>query len=165
MSLWIGQFQLCPTPPPPGYSGAFAHRFSPGGGTFANFARCPGAGHWLTPGPTPNFWHARFPISINITFTEDFTGKTSRLAHLSRTEKKLKRVGNVCSRFYACISSLLIKPELHSEMGIYWQESTFFWLLNQISVDIIWRTSFRIYKTIPNSQLYSALLILKSIIL
>ena len=58
-------------------------------------------------------------------YTVDFTGKTSRLAHLLRT-KKLKRVGNVCARFYACISSLLIKPELHSEMGIYWQESTFF---------------------------------------
>ena len=97
-------------------------------------------------------------------YTEDFTGKTSRLAHLLRTEK-LNRVGNVCSQFYACISSLLIKPELHSEIGIYWQESTFFWLLNQICVNIIWRTSFCIYKTIPNSQLYRALLILKLLIL
>ena len=42
-----------------------------------------------------------------------------------------------CSRFYACISSLLIKPELHSENGSYRLESTFFWLLNQISVDVI----------------------------
>ena len=29
--------------------------------------------------------------------------------------KKLKRFVKACSRFYACISSLLIKPELHSE--------------------------------------------------
>ena len=63
-------------------------------------------------------------------YTEDFTGKTSRLAHLSRTRKKLKRFVKACSRFYACISSLLIKPELHSEMGIYWQKSTFvgYWI-------------------------------------
>ena len=31
-----------------------------------------------------------------------------------------------CSWFYACISSLLIKPELHSEIGSYRRESTFF---------------------------------------
>ena len=40
-----------------------------------------------------------------------------------------------------------------------------FWLLNQISVDIIWRTSFHIYTTIHNIWRYSALLILMSIIL
>ena len=27
----------------------------------------------------------------------------------------MKRFVQACSRFYACISSLLIKPELHSE--------------------------------------------------
>ena len=32
-------------------------------------------------------------------------------------QEKLKRFVKACSRFYACISSLLIKPELHSEIG------------------------------------------------
>ena len=61
-----------------------------------------------------------------------------------RPEMRLLFAGYVkaCSRFYACISSLLIKPELHGEIRSYRRESTFFWLLNQISVDIIWRTSF-----------------------
>ena len=37
-------------------------------------------------GPAPSFWHARgFLLEYN--YTEDFTGKTSRLAHLSRTGK------------------------------------------------------------------------------
>ena len=34
-----------------------------------------------------------------------------------RYRKKLKRVEQTCSRFYACIFSLLIKPALHSEIG------------------------------------------------
>ena len=34
-----------------------------------------------------------------------------------KDRNKLKRVVKACSRFYACISSLLIKPELHSEIG------------------------------------------------
>ena len=38
-----------------------------------------------------------------------------------------------------------------------------FWLLNQISVDIIWKTPFHINETIHNIQLYSTLLILISI--
>ena len=34
-----------------------------------------------------------------------------------KDRNKLKRVVKACSRFYACVSSLLIKPELHSEIG------------------------------------------------
>ena len=70
---------------PPGYCGAFARLVSPGGGAFANFA-LPGTGHWPTPGPFLSFWHARGLLSEN-NYTEDFTGKESRLAHLSRTGK------------------------------------------------------------------------------
>ena len=36
--------------------------------------------------PTPSFWHARGFLS-EYNSTEDFTGETSRLAHLSRTRK------------------------------------------------------------------------------
>ena len=47
---------------------------------------CPGAGHLPAPGPFLTFWHARGLLSEN-NYTEDFTGKESRLAHLSRTGK------------------------------------------------------------------------------
>ena len=55
-----------------------------------------------------------------------------------KDRNKLKRVVKACSRFYTCISSLLIKQEfIHSKNRSYRCESTFFWLLNQISIDII----------------------------
>ena len=50
---------------------------------------------------------------------------------------KLKRFVKACSRFYTCISSLLIKPELHREIGAIDFNQRFFCLLNQISVDVI----------------------------
>ena len=141
---------LSPPPPSPWATvGHFPALSVPGVGHL-QILRCPGAGHLPTPGPTPNFWHARGFLS-EYNYIEDFTGKTSRLAHLSRTGKKFKRSVKVCSRFYAWISSLLIKPELHSEIVRYRRESTCFWLLNQISVDIIWKISFHAYKTIHNS--------------
>ena len=40
-------------------------------------------------------------------------------------QEKLKRFVKACSWFYACIS-LLIEPELHSEIRSYRRESTFF---------------------------------------
>ena len=74
-------------PPPPGYCGAFARIFSPGGGAFANFA-LPGGRAFANPGAISELLtRLRFPI----------------------------RTGEACSRFYACISSVLINPELHSE--------------------------------------------------
>ena len=41
-------------------------------------------------------------------------------------QEKLKRFVKACSWFYACISSLLSEPELHSKIGSYRCESTFF---------------------------------------
>ena len=70
----------------------------PGDQAFANRGAIP-----------PSFWHARgFLCEYN--YTEDFTGKTSILSYVKH-RKKLKRVVKACSRFYACISSLLIKQE------------------------------------------------------
>ena len=101
-----------PRPPPPRLlrgvcppchsQGWSISKFSlPGDQAFANRGAIP-----------PSFWHARgFLCEYN--YTEDFTGKTSILAYVKH-RKKLKRVVKACSRFYACISSLLIKPELHS---------------------------------------------------
>ena len=66
-----------------------------------------------------------------------FYWKNKQICSFVKDGKKLKRFVKACSRFYARISSLLIKPELHSEIGSYRRESTIFWLLNQTSVDII----------------------------
>ena len=82
--LCISQFQLHPAPPR-GYCGAFARLFSPGGGAFANFV-LPGGWAFANPEPFLSFWHTRSFLSEN-NYTEDFTGKESRLAHLSRTGK------------------------------------------------------------------------------
>ena len=50
--------------PPPGYCGAFARRFSPGGGAFAKFP-LPGGWAFANPGVIPELLtRARFPIRI-----------------------------------------------------------------------------------------------------
>ena len=95
--LSISQFQLRPLPLPRATAVHWPALSVPGVGHLQILC-CPGDGHL----PTPRFWHA-----------DDFTGKTRRLAHLSRTGKNWSRIVKACSRFYACISSLLIKPELH----------------------------------------------------
>ena len=63
--------------------------------------------------------------------------KYNQIGSSVKDRKQLKRFVKACPRFYVCISSLLIKPELHNEIGSYRRESTSSWLLNQISVDII----------------------------
>ena len=62
---------------------------------------------------------------------------------------------------YMHFFSLLIKPELQSEIGSYScidVNQHFFAKLNQISVDIIWRTPFHIYKTIWHNISWSIIL-------
>ena len=111
--LCISQFHLRPAPPFPDNCGAFAHLVSPGGGAFANFA-LPGARAFANPGAIPK------AVSYqNITTKRSLLEKTSLLVHL-------KRVVEACSRVYARISLLLIKTEMHSEIGCYRRESTFF---------------------------------------
>ena len=83
---------------PPGYCRVFAHLVSPGGGAFANFA-LPGGRAFANPRAIPELLtRTRFPI---------------------KNRNKLQRVVKACFWFYldVCISSLLIKPELHSEIG------------------------------------------------
>ena len=71
--------------PPRATEGAFALLVSPGGGAFANFG-LPGGRAFANPGANPELLtRTRFPLTRY--YTEDFTGKTSRLAHLSRTGK------------------------------------------------------------------------------
>ena len=68
---------------------------------------------------------------------------------------------HVCMHFFIAYQAriyYMAKLELSMWINVIW-------LLNQISVDIIWGTSFRIYKTIHNIyKRYSALLILMLII-
>ena len=52
----------------------------------------------------------------NITTQRILLGKKADWL-ICQGHEKLKRFVKACSWFYACISSLLIKPELHSEIG------------------------------------------------
>ena len=90
---------------------------------FVNFA-LPGAGHLPTRGHSRAFdTHA---VSYqNITIHMVLLEK-KQIGISVNDRNKLKRVIKACSPFYACISSLLIKPELHSENRSYRCESTFF---------------------------------------
>ena len=71
-------------PSPPCYCGAFSRLVGPGGGAFANFA-LRGGRAFANPGPLASFSHALSFLS-EYDYTEGFTEKKSRLAHLSRTE-------------------------------------------------------------------------------
>ena len=109
--------QLIPAAPsPPANTGSLPALSFPGVG-ISKFS-LPGDRAFANRGAIPlSFWHARgFLCEYN--YTEDFTGKTSILAYV-KDRKKLKRVVKACSPLYACISSLLFKPELQSEIG-YW---------------------------------------------
>ena len=56
-------------------------------------------------GPFPSFRHTRGFLS-EYNYTEDWL--------ICQGQQTSKRVVKACSWFYACISSLLIKPELHT---------------------------------------------------
>ena len=139
-----------PPAPPPGYCGAFTRLFSPWDGAFANFT-LPGERAFANPRAIPEL--LTLAVSYQNITTQKVSLEKKQTGSSVKDRNNLKRVVKACSRFYACISSLLIKPELHSEI-VAIDVNQRFWLLNQISVDIIWRTSFHvhIYKTIHNSH-------------
>ena len=141
-----------PPPPPWAIVGRLLTLSVPGEGHL-QILLCPGARHLPTPGLFPSFWHAHGFFS-EYNYTEDFTGNDKHIGSSVKERKKLKRVVKACSRFYACIFSLLIKPESDGEIASYHdvnQCSLVKPKLNRISVDIIWRTSFHIYKTIRHN--------------
>ena len=74
---------------------------------------CTGSEYLPTPGPFPSFWYARGFLS-EYNFWE-----RKYICSSVKDMTKSKRVVKACSWFSACISSLLIKPELHSEIGSY----------------------------------------------
>ena len=129
----------CAQPPPPrAIVGRLLTLSVPGEGHL-QILLCPGARHLPTPGLFPSFWHAHGFFS-EYNYTEDFTGNDKHIGSSVKERKKLKRVVKACSRFYACIFSLLIKPESHVEIASYHdvnQCSLVKPKLNRISVDII----------------------------
>ena len=76
--------------------------------------------------PTPSFYFNTHTISYQNITTQRILLEKEADWLIVKDGKKLKRFVKACSPFYACISSLLIKPELHSEIGSYRRESTFF---------------------------------------
>ena len=78
---------------------------------------CSGAGHLPTLQP--------FPGSAFDTHVVSYQNITTQRILLGKKTDWLKGHVKACSWFYACISSLLIKPELHSEIWSYQSESTF----------------------------------------
>ena len=121
-----------PAPSPPAIAGHLPALSFPGVGHL-QILHCPGAGHLPTPGPFPSFWHARGFLS-EYNYTEGFTGKKSRLAHLSRTgihcRGLLRHVLDFTCMyvFLHCLSSQNYVAKLELSMWI-----KVFWLLNQIS--------------------------------
>ena len=71
--LCISQFQLRPALLPLGLLRGIC-----------KFCAARGSEHLPTPGPFPSFWYAHGFLS-EYNYAEDFTGKESRFAHLSRT--------------------------------------------------------------------------------
>ena len=76
---------------------------------------CPGARHLPTPGNS-RAYDMYVPISIIIT-TQKILLEKKHIGSNVRDRNKLTRGVKACSRFYACISSLLIQPELQSKIG------------------------------------------------
>ena len=101
--------------PPPRATAGHLHALSVPGVGHLQILHCPGAGHSPTPGPFPRFSHACGFLS-EYNYTEGFTGK-KQIGSSIKDRNILKRVVKACSRFHARVSSLHIKPELHSEIG------------------------------------------------
>ena len=76
-----------------------------------------GPGIWQSRGQ-PRAFDTQALSYRNIHYTEDFTGKKKKqIGSFVKDGKKLKRFVKACSRLFACISSLLITPELDCEHG------------------------------------------------
>ena len=145
----ISQLQLRPAPPAPP-----RHRAE---GRFPAFSvleyckfcghyqilRCPGSGIFPTL-DQPWAFDTHVVSYPEDHCTEDFSGKTSRSAHLPRTGKIVEVEGSKGVFSVLCMHSFI------SKLGAIDVNQDVFSLLNQISVDIIWITSFHIYKTIQN---------------
>ena len=121
-----------PAPSPPPWLRATAGHLPalsvPGVGHLQIF-HCPGAGHaFASPGAIPELSNTNEVSYQNIT-TKRVLLEKKQIGSSVKDRNKLKRVVKACSRFYACISSLLIKPKLHSEIEDLSMWINVFWLL------------------------------------
>ena len=112
------------SPPPPRANGGFLSALSVPGVGHLQILRYPWAGHLPISGPLRAFdTHA--VSHQNITTQRILLEKQAGWL-IFQGREKMKRFVKACSRFYAYISSLLIKLELHSEIGSYRRETTCF---------------------------------------
>ena len=104
-----------PPPPPttPGYCGAFARLVSPGEGHL-QILRCSGPGICQPRGQSRTF--DRHAVSHQNIPTQRILMEKQADWLICQGEGKIVKA---CSRFDACISSLLIKLELHCKIGSY----------------------------------------------
>ena len=144
--MWcISQFQLRTAPPPPPlrFCGICPPCQSREWG-ISKFCASLGPGICQHRGHSRAFdRHAVSYPNITTHKAEDFTGKTSRLAHLSRTGKNCRGLLRHILDFMHAF--------LHYQARITKRNRELLtWINVQTSVDFIWRTCFHIYKTIQN---------------
>ena len=112
--LCISQFHLCPGPPPGLLRGICTPCQSRGSG-ICKFSTARGPGICQPRGHSRGFdTHA---VSYQNITTRKVLLEKKQIGSSIKDKNKLKRLVKACSRFYACVSSLLITPELHSEIG------------------------------------------------
>ena len=112
--LCITQFQLRPAPttPLPRLLRGICPPCQSRGWGICKFCTARGPGICQPPGHSRAFdTHA---VSYQNITTQKVLLEKKQIGSSVKDRNKLKRVVKACSRFYACISSLLIKPELHS---------------------------------------------------
>ena len=109
-ALCISQLQLRPFPPRLLW-GICPSCQSRGWG-ISKFCAARGPGICQPRGQTWAF--NRHAVSYQRVITQRILLEKKQIGSFLKDGKKLSRFVKACSRFYACISSLLIKPELHS---------------------------------------------------
>ena len=102
-----------PSPPPPGLLWGICPPCQSRGWGICKCCAARGPGICQPRGQPRAFdTHA---VSSHKILHRGFYWKNKQIGSFVKDGKKLKRFVKACSRFYACISSLLIKPELYSE--------------------------------------------------
>ena len=113
--LCISQFHLRPSPLPPVLLRSICTPCQSRGWGICKFCTARGPGIRQPRGHSRGFdTHA---VSYQNITTQKVLLEKKQIGSSIKDRNKLKRVVKACSRFYACVSSLLIKPELHSEIG------------------------------------------------
>ena len=148
ISLMHQSIPPAPNPPPPGLLRGICPPCQSRGWGICKFCTARGPGICQPPGHSRAFdTHA---VSYQNITTQKVLLEKKQIGSSVKDRNKLKRDVKVCSRFYACISSLLIKPKLlHSEIGAIDVNQRFL----VIESNFCWyylKNILHIYKTIHN---------------